>query len=98
MNYKTFLKNEIHRFVKEHNRVPTARDMGRSERGEYPSVKAYQNHFGSWSQALIECGYKPNRGKNPSVYRTIPKYLQRHPVKGINYNGYIAPTKLEVEG
>ena len=79
MNYKTYLQNEIHRFVKEHNRVPTARDMGRSERGEYPSIKAYQNHFGSWSEALRSCGYTPNRGRNPqAIYKAAPKCLRKY--------------------
>ena len=44
-------------FVKSHNRVPTIQDFNKTGR---PSFWCYQNRFGSWAEACIHYGFKPN--------------------------------------
>ena len=44
-------------FVKEYNRVPTIQDFNGTGR---PSFWVYQNKFGSWAEACIHYGFKPN--------------------------------------
>lgn len=44
-------------FVEEHNRVPTIQDFNCTGR---PSFWVYQNRFGSWAEACMHYGFKPN--------------------------------------
>lgn len=56
---KEYLLNEIKRFVLENNRVPEYRDL--LPINGYPTAATYIDNFGSFNNALIECGFKPNR-------------------------------------
>jgi len=47
-----FLISELKRFYNTYDKVPTCTDF--DEDKEFPSRKVYQNHFGSWNNALRE--------------------------------------------
>jgi len=53
-----FLISELKRFYNTYNKVPTCCDF--DENKEFPSLKVYQNHFGSWNNALREAGMDIN--------------------------------------
>lgn len=85
--YEKFLISELKRFQTETNKVPCARDMGNS----YPSVQAYQNHFGSWNNALKAAGFKPRKTRvEKIVARPIKIFKNRYNTVG----GYIPPRIL----
>lgn len=50
-----YLTNELHRFIKEHNRLPTSIDF-EGLKG-YPARKTFSKYFGSVNNALIKIGY-----------------------------------------
>lgn len=60
---KQFLINELHRFVKEHNRNPTSKDINRKNSG-YPSTSGYRTQFGSFNNGLIAAGLNVNTHTN----------------------------------
>lgn len=51
------LLDELHRFVRENGRVPTAPEM--SPKFGYPAAGAYVSHFGSFNNALETAGLIP---------------------------------------
>ena len=51
------LKDAFINFVNEYGRVPAIKDFNGTGR---PSFWVYQNRFGSWAEACIHYGYKPN--------------------------------------
>lgn len=88
MKYEQFLLNELKRFYLENNKIPCARDMGNS----YPSVQAYQNHFGSWNNAIKAAGFRPRRTRvEKIVARPIRKESK---YRYNNVGGYIPPRTL----
>ena len=60
-----YLENAFMNFVNENNRVPTIREL--RENSDLPGEKAYKLRFGSWGQACIHYGYKPNN-RQPEYY------------------------------
>ncbi len=50
---KEFLISEMQRFYKANGTAPRCVDF---QNKEYPNYKTYQNHFGSWNNALIKAG------------------------------------------
>lgn len=58
------LKKYFMDFVDEYGRVPTIQDFNKTGR---PSFWVYQNRFGSWAEACIHYGFKPNQ-RRPEFY------------------------------
>ena len=56
---KKFLISELHRFVEENGRNPRQIDI--QCKFGYPSYVSYQNHFGTWNNALIKAGLEINK-------------------------------------
>lgn len=56
------LKEELHRLTGELGCTPTRNEM--RNHGKYGS-DAYRRAFGSWNNALRECGFEPVQAKNP---------------------------------
>ncbi|MCD4677716.1 MAG: hypothetical protein K8S18_17220 [Desulfobacula sp.] len=56
------LIDDIHRFVRENGRIPLLKDI--DETDGYRSETLYVKHFGSWSNALKEAGYKTKFERN----------------------------------
>lgn len=54
-----FLISEIHRFVKEFNRIPTSRDF--ENLPGYPTRKTFTNHFGNFNNAIKLAGFEPTK-------------------------------------
>lgn len=76
---KEFLINELHRFYKENNKIPTSLDF-RNTKG-YPSNKVYAINFGSWNNALQVAGYKLHLIKTHSkeyVMSVVIKYFNQY--------------------
>lgn len=87
-------------FVNEHNRVPTIQDFNKTGR---PSFWTYQNKFGSWAEACMHYGFKPNCRENKfymsdgercdSGYEyEISVWLKSH---GIKYRRDVAYTEID---
>lgn len=56
---KEFLISELQRFYNENGKVPGALDM--NTKAGYPYASAYQYHFNSWNNALIEADFEINQ-------------------------------------
>lgn len=56
---KEFLISELHRFVKENDRIPKQVDM--QTKSGYPSYAVYQYHFKTWNKVLEIVGFKLNQ-------------------------------------
>lgn len=66
-----FLINELHRWVKEHGRIPTT-DAWDADHNGYPSRSTYQRRIGGWGTVLEQGGYPANRrglkpGQRPAI-------------------------------
>lgn len=55
---KDFLISELHRFVRENERIPTFIDIASAN--NYPSARTYADHFGSWNKALTAASFEIN--------------------------------------
>jgi len=53
-----FLINELKRYHIKYNKIPTCAEFDSNK--DFPSVKVYMNHFGSWNDALEEAQLKLN--------------------------------------
>lgn len=58
------LKTCFMNFIKEYDRVPTIQDFNKTGR---PSFWVYQQRYGSWAEACMHYGFKPNC-RNPEYY------------------------------
>lgn len=78
------LLDELHRLREELNEIPSSTDM--NDMGEYWAA-TYQDHFGSWNNALREAGFEPNQEKKIptddllSELRRLAKKLGKTPTK-----------------
>ena len=71
------LINAIRQKVEGLQRIPTRREMKES--------KTCQKIFGSWNNAIIAAGFKPNRSHSQRMYkRTITKASDGHPCDSIS--------------
>lgn len=95
---KEFLISELHRFVKENNKIPRSHDM--IKRNGYPSYAAYQRYFETWDNALLTAKLFPMRMKRIdavcSICGNIPSktsqwYIQKESI--ICNNCYICDRK-----
>lgn len=80
---KEFLIQEIHRFHKENNQVPTSRDMDKPI-NNYPSSYFYESVFKTWNNALIEAGLPLNQ-----VSQYTDEFLESEFHRFVNENGRI---------
>ena len=79
---KDFLINEIHRFIKEFNRVPIAKDFDSNI--NYPSRDKYRKIFGNWSNALLEANLPLNH-----VFYYTDEFLESEFNRFVKENGRI---------
>lgn len=57
-NNREFLINEVYRFTNEFGYIPTIKEM--TEKEGYPTRSHYRKVFGTWNNALEECGLELN--------------------------------------
>lgn len=59
-------------YSKELGRTPSVFDM----KGQHPSIGPFSDKFGSWNNALLECGLKPNEGLFGNLWRKWERFCE----------------------
>jgi len=72
------LIDEIHRFIKENNRIPKCSDMKRYN--GYPNFSVYFDHFGTWSNVLKISGAKEfnDNAIKTKLINELHKFVAEH--------------------